>query len=272
MHKHLGLHLPARNPGADRLVEHFLIVAATTIVVTRVFLGLTGYPELGGPGLHIAHMLWGGVLMLAALFMVLIFVGRQAKHAAALVGGAGFGLFIDEVGKFVTRDNDYFFQPSFAIMYGVFVVLFMLFRQLSLQAAAARKHATPPSPLMERLVTPRTTNAVLIVFCLTALLQLLLSVRALDEVLDFWSIGGFVSTGAVALLAVGSLWLRGKRWSLPSLHILHAAVILSLLVVQFFEFYQDQLVAIFYVFISLAAYTTIDHRIRKLTHQAAQAR
>ncbi len=38
-------------------------------------------PELGGHGLHIAHLLWGG-------------------------------FFIDELGKFITQDNDYFFKPA----------------------------------------------------------------------------------------------------------------------------------------------------------------
>ena len=263
MHKLLKVHFPARNPGADRLIEHFLIVAATTIVVTRVFLGLTGYPELGAPGLHIAHMLWGGLLMLAALLMMYIFVGRKVKQAAALVGGAGLGLFIDEVGKFVTRDNNYFFQPSFAIMYGVFVLLFIIFRQLSLQVAARQKHTPVPSGVMEQLVTPGTTHAVLVAFCLSVLLQLLLSLRALDHLVDFWSVGWFASTLLAAILVMRGAWLYGRRRPVMPLHTLHAAVILSLLVVQFFSFYQDQLFAIFYVLISLGAYTTIDYHLRK---------
>lgn len=271
MRKLFSVHLPARNPGADRLVEHFLIVAATTIVVTRVFLGLTGYPELGAPGLHIAHMLWGGLLMLAALLMMYIFAGRKVKQAAALAGGAGLGLFIDEVGKFVTRDNNYFFQPSFAIMYGVFVLLFIIFRQLSLQAAARRKHTSAPSGVMEQLVTPGTTYAVLVAFCLSALLQLLLSLRALDNMADFWSVGWFVSTSLVAVLVVRGVWLYGRQRLPMSLHALHAAVIPSLLVVQFFSFYQDQLFATFYVLINLAAYATIDYHLRMQAHQDAAA-
>jgi len=267
MHRPPSLRLPARNPGADRLVERFLIVSATTIVVTRVFLGLTGYPQLGSPSLHIAHMLWGGLLMLAALFTLFIFVGKQAKAAAAVIGGAGFGLFIDEVGKFVTRDNNYFFQPSFAIMYGVFVVLFIVFRQLSLQASATQKRATSPSEIMEWLVTPRIAHIVFVVFCGTTFLQLLVSIDVLKAAVDFWSVGGFVSAALATLLVVRAVWLYGRRWSLGSLHALHAAIILSLLVLQFFDFYQAQLLAIFYVLINLAAYTTVDYRIRKLAHR-----
>ena len=43
----------------SRLLETFFIASVTSILVIRAFLAATGYPQLGGHGLHIAHMLWG---------------------------------------------------------------------------------------------------------------------------------------------------------------------------------------------------------------------
>ena len=115
--------------GADML-EMFLVFAIATILATRGFLALTGWPQLGGGGLHIAHMLWGGLGMLAALILLLSFWSPALRNAAAVIGGIGFGLFIDELGKFITSDNNYFFQPAIAVIYVVFILLFLVVNAL----------------------------------------------------------------------------------------------------------------------------------------------
>lgn len=101
------------------------MAAVSAVLATRLFLHLSGYPSLGGDRLHLAHLMWGGLLMLAAMVVLLSFIGRGPARLASLLGGVGFGLFIDEVGKFVTRDNDYFYEPAVALIYVTFVFLFL---------------------------------------------------------------------------------------------------------------------------------------------------
>jgi hypothetical protein len=119
-----------RNADFGRLLESFLVAAIATILLIRTQLWLTNYPQLGGGGLHIAHLLYGGIFMVIAIGILLTLLGRAPRSPAAIIGGVGFGFFIDELGKFITEDNNYFFEPAAAIIYIVFVGLFLLVRAL----------------------------------------------------------------------------------------------------------------------------------------------
>jgi hypothetical protein len=137
---------PARSVEAARLRERFFVSAVVAVLLIRGWLALTGYPQIGGDGLHIAHMLFGGIGMLIALLASLTFLGRRARVFAAVVGGAGFGAFIDELGKFITSDNNYFYQPAIALIYVVFVLLFIAGERL-----ASDSHTTPEEHLAQAL-------------------------------------------------------------------------------------------------------------------------
>jgi hypothetical protein len=117
-----------RDPRNSSLTEIWLVSAVVTVLLIRLYLRLTGYPQVGGDTLHIAHMLWGGLGMVIGFGMLLLFADDVWKPIAALVGGIGFGTFIDELGKFITKDNDYFYQPTIALMYGIFIALYWLSR------------------------------------------------------------------------------------------------------------------------------------------------
>jgi hypothetical protein len=121
---------PMRNIDADEFFESFLISAVAAILGIRGFLHLSGYPTVGGESLHIAHMLWGGILMAVALLLLLGFLGKPVKSAAAVIGGAGWGTFIDELGKFLTHDNNYFFEPTFALIYVTFMLMYVAWERL----------------------------------------------------------------------------------------------------------------------------------------------
>ncbi|MGW6282273.1 hypothetical protein [Kribbella sp. NPDC055071] len=120
-----------RNVRSGEHLTTFVVSGVATVLITRLFLSLSGYPQIGGKGLHIAHVLPGGLLMLIAISLLLGYVGPVVRPTAATVGGIGFGLFIDEVGKFVTSDNNYFYKPTAAIVYVVFVLIVLGFRFLS---------------------------------------------------------------------------------------------------------------------------------------------
>jgi len=105
--------------------ELFLASAVVSILLIRAWLALTGYPKVGGEGLHIAHMLWGGMLLLVAVMLLLIWWNPSMRRFAAFLAGLGFGTFIDEIGKFITHDNDYFFKPAAVILYSLFILLFL---------------------------------------------------------------------------------------------------------------------------------------------------
>ena len=134
------------NPEAGELLELFLVSAVCAVLAIRGFLAATGYPQIGGDGLHIAHMLWGGAFMLAAFILLFTFLNRWVLHLAALLAGIGFGTFIDELGKFLTSDNNYFFQPTIGLIYIIFIMVFLILR-----AARRARTVTPRSALANGL-------------------------------------------------------------------------------------------------------------------------
>ena len=99
-----------------------VIAFALTVVGTRLYLDLTGYPQLGNATFHFAHALWGGLLQVIAAVLMLIYLNEWVFSLAAALAGVGIGLFIDEIGKFITQSNDYFFPLAAPIIYVAFIL------------------------------------------------------------------------------------------------------------------------------------------------------
>lgn len=93
---------------AENYLLTSLVAFGVTVIFTRLFLQLVGFPQIGNSVLHIAHALWGGLLLFIAVLIPIALANRWAIQVSALMGGIGIGLFIDEVGKFITQTNDYY--------------------------------------------------------------------------------------------------------------------------------------------------------------------
>ncbi|MGE5222481.1 MAG: hypothetical protein ACM3PY_08595 [Omnitrophica WOR_2 bacterium] len=123
-----------RKPVKRQDAEHYLLITllsfAASVSLTRLFLELSGYPQLGGSKYHIAHLLWGGLFLFIASLLPLILANRWIYSLSALFSGIGVGLFIDEVGKFITQNNDYFFPGAAPIIYAFFLLTVLLYYQV----------------------------------------------------------------------------------------------------------------------------------------------
>ncbi|MGH2605824.1 MAG: hypothetical protein ACRDG5_04475, partial [Anaerolineales bacterium] len=84
-----GARAPVRREGAQVHLLLMLLSFAGSVFATRAFLTVTGYPQLGGGGFHIAHVLWGGLLLFAAAILPLIWANRWVYRAGAVVSGLG---------------------------------------------------------------------------------------------------------------------------------------------------------------------------------------
>lgn len=111
---------------SERYFLNIILASTLTIIVTRNFLLLTGYFSLGTGNLHIAHVLYGGLFLFVGATMLLMSKGESIRVLSSYIIGIGWGLFIDEIGKFITRDNDYLFKPAFPIIYIILLLTCVL--------------------------------------------------------------------------------------------------------------------------------------------------
>ena len=121
-----GLRIVHREDAEDYILVTLLSFAGS-VGLTRLYLTLAGYPRISAGEIHIAHVLWGGLLLFGAAIMPLILANRWVFTASAVLAGAGVGLFIDEVGKFITTRNDYFYPAAAPIIYVLFLLVVLIY-------------------------------------------------------------------------------------------------------------------------------------------------
>jgi hypothetical protein len=122
---------PVQRKGAGRYLQLNLLSFAGSVSLIRIFLEITGYPQLGNETLHIAHVLYGGILLYISSLLPLIYANRRAYTWSSVLSGLGVGLFIDEVGKFITQNNDYFFPAAAPIIYAFFLTSVLVYTRVA---------------------------------------------------------------------------------------------------------------------------------------------
>ncbi len=80
--------------------ESFIFIAIATILLTRLYLKLTGYPQVGGGDLHIAHTLYGELLTMLALLVGWLLLGTGARTLAVVTSSTG----ADDLGRRVNSE------------------------------------------------------------------------------------------------------------------------------------------------------------------------
>jgi hypothetical protein len=114
-------------------LDTFLVCAATAVILNRVVLIILGYPQIGSRdpgGIHISHSIYGGIMMLVAIMIAISFLAPAIRWWLAILGGLGFGWYVDELGKYVSNAG-YLYRGALPLIYGVFVVLFLVARTLA---------------------------------------------------------------------------------------------------------------------------------------------
>jgi hypothetical protein len=250
---------------ARNLLDVYLLSALIAVVITRLFLKLTDYPQLGGEGFHIAHVLWGGLLMAIGTLMLLL-SEKPNRRLAAIISGAGFGLFIDEVGKFVTSDVDYFYKPAALIIYLTLLIMWVVARFIVTRAshhAFMQDVAWPKHAWMRRAMI--LFLSLLAFGVLVDIVQL--SVSAFEQ--PAFALYGATTFGYVlygvnliytAMIAIAFVWLlRGQRKR--CLTLIRIALVFGLLTLLPTTFYVDQgeaFLLLFYYLTFLAIITEND--------------
>jgi len=284
-----------RDTDTGDLLELLMVMSVVTILINRAFLAMTQYPQIAFGSMHISHMLWGGLLMLVALVMLFRYWNPSIRRLAAFISGVGFGLFIDELGKFITKDNDYFFQPTIALIYLIFIAMYLAFRGLLSRAPlspdelevndlirrqlggtdAAGSSRTLKGYYRSRdrilsaarriLSIPKVIPAVMIFFVFASLMQFVAIFGWLnpdwipiDDISGLSIIGAFASS---TLVITGLFRFRRSREA--AAYWFKRAILVSIFVTQIFMFARSQLTAIWGLGINLLVYACINLYIRR---------
>jgi len=108
-----------------------MISAIFSLLSVRLYLQLANFPKIGTGSWHVAHAVFGGFFMIFSSLLSISFYGKTIRKTSSILFGLGMGLFVDEIGKLLSSDNDYLFQPAVSLIYIFFVLIFLFYWYLS---------------------------------------------------------------------------------------------------------------------------------------------
>jgi hypothetical protein len=112
---------------APLFLQNVILGFAFSVIAIRLYLQFSPITIVVVGDFHVAHMLYGGVLLFVAALLLLIFQNSKMLNVASWLAGIGFGFFIDEIGKYVSLNNDYYYKLAAPLIYLAFLLTLFVF-------------------------------------------------------------------------------------------------------------------------------------------------
>ncbi|MCX6726362.1 MAG: hypothetical protein NTY75_00910 [Candidatus Shapirobacteria bacterium] len=282
-----------RNDASDEILT-LLVWAVVAVLGMRLWSEITGKMQIAFGVWHIAHMLWGGLLMLISILILTAFGGKKARNWAMITAGMGWGLFIDEIGKFLTKDNNYWFRPAVIFIYVSFVIIFLVYRWLETRQEKYRK--TKPSA-WETLIARISRSTYTRIFkkkVVLAGLTVYSAYYAIDKIVDSYRIifsknrlmmvekfnqnysiltrgdSYLIAMKIVSELAVSMMFIIGimlfiNRKRTLGIKFYKNGLLISILLTSVFRFYFEQFNAVFGLILDMLVYSWLVYYYRERT-------
>jgi nitrogen fixation-related uncharacterized protein len=130
---------PVRQKYALHYFQNVIVFFVITVLGLRVFLESLGYPQISPGVFHISHLIWGGIFLLIASLIALLYKNKFLLNTSSILTGVGWGFFVDEIGKFITADYNYFFKLAAPLIYLSFLILLFFFWHFKLKKKESDK-------------------------------------------------------------------------------------------------------------------------------------
>ena len=244
---------------ASELVLTVMIWAVASLLSARLYLSLMDWPQIGKGDWHVAHALLGGLIMVAGMIVELAVEGWSKK--AAGIFGFGLGWFIDEIGKFLSRDNDYFFRPAVMLIYLFFVIIFLIYRYLEKKDEGEEKPAVGWGRLKGfayRIFKKKPVLGLLLgvagIYTISGIWDFIFLIGRRDfSGLDLLTIKATADVATAGCFGIGIFLVANKR-KRKGLSFFQTGLLVNIFIANVAKFYFEQMAGVFGLGITMAVY------------------